>query len=1339
MLMKTGRFFPLALSLVALCLLGGFVDVPLPTAQQTPDRTLLVVPHPDGLTITFSPQGWTTSTVIREEREYTIISFSEAQLVGSPGQPHLPARAFVVGIPLEGEVTARVVDASFHELEVKQLLPCPRLGRDEEGLPKEEFFPDSLIYGRSEAWPESPVTLGRPGMVRQQRVVKVIFTPVQYLPAVQRVRRYERISVRLTFTPVGRLSEGVPSAPPSEEEFYRALLVNYEQCRPWRARRVTPPAALRKHSETGPWYKIVVQEDGLYRLDGARLAAAGANLAAIDPRTLRLFNNGGQELPQALNAPRPDSLIENPIVVHDGGDNRFDSNDYILFYGKAVRGWTFDQGSLTWKHYVNRFTEDNVYWLTWGQGINGKRVPTIPSASPLEAAEVASFIDHFFYEQDLTNPFGSGLLWFGALFTHGDTRTFRLELPNVLAEDTARYVFNVVAASTGQHTFTFSVNGATLGSANLSNYSKDAVRIGKWEASAAGKLASGSNAITLRLTGATSLAQGYLDWFEIHYPRPLVAVKDQLLIYAPPGSGLLRFTVRGFSQSDVLVLDVSDSWRIRRIEPLSVSAGVVTFADSARTPDGRRYLLCASSAIKTPVSIRADVASNLRDPQNRAELVIITHEDFYEQAMQLKSLRENWNSAARMATLVVRISDVYDEFSWGLTDPTAVRDFLRYAYDRWAQAPTHALLLGDGDYDYRNVLSQADANWIPPYESSHTDKNLSITSEDWFTYISGSDEQPDMAIGRLPARSSAEARQMVNKIVASETMPHYGDWRNSVTMVGDDELTLGGVGRELIHTQQAETLAEEAIPKSFDVTKIYLVEYPAVRSPAISGVIKPAANQALLDRINKGILIINFVGHGNPQLWTHERVLNSPVDLVKIQNGDKLGVWIAATCSFGRFDDPYEQSMAEDLVAVEGRGALAVLAAARDAYSQQNADLNKRFLLRLFADYAPTGRVRTLGEALWLSKLATAAADNEDRYLILGDPSLRIGAPRYQAVIESVQPDSIAALAVTTVSGRVFRNGTPWADFDGQALVKVFDTRRPRTYTIDSGGIINYVLPGNVLFRGQAKVEQGRFALKFIVPKDISYGGTDARVSVYFWGQQGDGAGFRSGLRVGGTGAQVADTEGPQIAIGFKDRSFASGEYVGANPTLRVQISDSLSGVNIAGDVGHKIAMVLDGRQEERKDLTEFFNYDQDSYTSGSLEYQLFGLDEGPHTVEIKAWDNSNNSSVATATFTVVAERELKLSEVVNFPNPFRERTDFTFVVSRDAEVTISVFTLAGRVVKRLRLNAVSNFNSVPWDGRDEDGDELANGLYIYRLVARAEGSEGPVSAEAIGKLVIAR
>lgn len=1330
------------LSFAAVLMLAAADYRQLPLAGGGPAQEVLVVPQRDGLTLDFSPRGWSVSTVVKEKGEYTVVLFDGAQLVGEEGAPQLPARAFLVGIPLEGEVSAEVADARYEELPVGIILPRPRLSRDEEGVPKEEFVPDSSIYLDDEAWPPSAVTVAEPAMVRQQRVVKITLTPVQYLPALRRIRRYERLSVRLHFHGTLERSEKSVLVSPEEESFYRDLVVNYEQARAWRKERLLPPAGMGKARAAGPWYKIVVRDDGVYRIDGARLAAAGINLTSIDPRTLRLFNNGGRELPEALTVPRPDSLIENPILLYDGDDNRFDSNDYFLFYGKAVSGWSYDSTSGNWSHYVNRYTQDNVYWLTWGEGVLGKRVLAVPSASGVGAKEVTSFVDHFFHEQDLINPFGSGKLWFGALLTHGDTRTYRIDLPNVVAEEAARYVFNVVAASAGQHTFSFTVNGASLGSTSLVNYASlenKSVSMRKWEASASGKLVSGSNNVSVSLTGSGGISQGYVDWFEIHYARPLVASNDQLLIYAPPGEGAQRFTVRGFGQGDVVVLDVSDLSRIRRIEPLSVSAGTVTFADSARSRGDRRYFLFGASAVRTPVSIRADDVSNLRDPQNRAEFVIITHEDFYQQALQLKSLRETWNPLARMTTQVVRISDVYDEFSWGLVDPTAIRDFLRYAYHHWMQPPTHVLLLGDGDCDPRNVLSQADANWLPPYENNHTSDQASITSDDWFTYISGNDQQPDLAIGRLTARSAAEAQQMVDKIVAYETVPTYGEWKNSVTMVGDDELVRGGVGTELEHTRQAETLAEEAIPRSFDVSKVYLMEYPAVRSPAISGVIKPAANQALLDQINKGSLIINFVGHGNPQLWTHERVLNSPVDLPKIQNGKKLGLWIAATCSFGRFDDPYSQSMAEELVAAQGRGAIAVLAAARDAWSQQNADLNRRFLTRLFADYTTGGRVRTLGEALWLAKLLTASAENEDRYLILGDPTLRIAAPRYQAAIEAIEPDSIAALTLTTVRGRIYRNATPWGDFAGQALVKVFDTRRPRTYTLAGGGSVSYILPGNVLFRGQTKVEHGEFVIRFIVPKDISYGGTDARVSVYFWGEEGDGAGYRSGLRVGGTGAKVADTQGPHISIGFKDRSFASGEYIGPNPVLKVQICDSLSGVNIAGDIGHKITMALDGQEEERKDLTEFFSYDEGSYTCGSLEYQLFGLAEGAHTVEVKAWDNSNNSGLAAATFTVVASEEMRITEVVNFPNPFREHTDFTFLLSRDADVTISIYTLAGRLVKRIKAQAVSNFNAVPWDGRDEDGDELANGLYLYRIVARGQGDDGQTTAEAIGKLLIAR
>ena len=283
-------------------------------------------------------------------------------------------------------------------------------------------------------------------------------------------------------------------------------------------------------------------------------------------------------------------------------------------------------------------------------------------------------------------------------------------------------------------------------------------------------------------------------------------------------------------------------------------------------------------------------------------------------------------------------------------------------------------------------------------------------------------------------------------------------------------------------------------------------------------------------------------------------------------------------------------------------------------------------------------------------------------------------------------------------------------------------------------------MPGNALFRGEAPVNNGAFTLQFFVPKEITYGGQAGRLNLYFWNSSFDGNGFRDNLRVGGTAGNVVDKTGPKIEIGFVGLDdFRSGGVVSTNPTLRAVISDSLSGVNITGEIGHKITLALDGRSDEKIDVTNLFNYDSGSYTRGAVIYPLGPLAEGRHTVELKAWDNPHTSSSAVAEFVVLPQDRLVLREVMNYPNPFRRQTSFTFDLNLDAEVRVKIFTLSGRLIRTLETDARPGFNMLPWDGRDEDGDELANGVYLYKIIATQQQNNQTLRAEEISKLVVQR
>ncbi len=329
------------------------------------------------------------------------------------------------------------------------------------------------------------------------------------------------------------------------------------------------------------------------------------------------------------------------------------------------------------------------------------------------------------------------------------------------------------------------------------------------------------------------------------------------------------------------------------------------------------------------------------------------------------------------------------------------------------------------------------------------------------------------------------------------------------------------------------------------------------------------------------------------------------------------------------------------------------------------------------------------------------------------------------------------------ITGHVEKNNTAWQDFSGKILVRVLDSPKTKEYlTIEQGDRIVYEEPGNNIFRGKATIQDGKFYVQFIVPKDISYDGTRGRVSVYFWNDEYEGAGLRGNLIVGGTATDLVDHVGPQMTLHFGDPGFAPGDYITTSPVLHVDVTDSVSGINTAGDIGHQIMMILDDDNNDIKDITDFFEYNEGSYVSGTAKYPIINLPEGPHTIKVKAWDNSNNSSSIESNFVAVADDELRIRDVLNYPNPMTENTQFTFELSQDANVEIKIYSVAGRLLRKFEpIQGEIGFNIFPerWDGTDQDGDKLANGVYLYKIKAGSQANGKSVKAEKIGKLIIAR
>jgi hypothetical protein len=1296
------------------------------------------------LTIEFIPQQWRIETRNEAGEVFQLFSFDHAKTEGETGAPQIPLRIITIGVPLNASLTFQVLETDYETLQNVRILPMPEVKREDLGY-STLYNAGQEIYQSREPWPAKIASIEEPSFFRSQRIAQIKLRPLQFLPAEQIVRRYKRIVLEIDFSNGEVVAEQTGSVA-TDDSWYHDLLLNYQQARAWRKHEArTLYKATRRTFEGDNWYKLIIHGDGkggkegMYKVDGATLAKAGVPTGSIDPTTIQVFNNGGRELPQEATAQRPDSLIEIPIIVVGGEDGRLDAGDYILFYGISLEGFYYEASTQSYRHYINHFSFDNIYWLSYGRQ-PGKRIQEEISLPTAGMSQESSFLDCAFLEEERTNIYHSGMDWFGfELAAEKNSFSSTFSLPGAIPQGAARFRFQVATATSGNHYFKMYANGNTLGEASQSG-SSTSYALKETSLTASGVMLDGNNAIQIDYTSTSDIAFSYVDWIELQFNRAFHASGDQLLFNGANRDGSALYKIDSFSGSNIDVYDITKFNDVKKIANTVVANNAVSFADETSSVLPKRYIALVSTAYKSISSIEKHESSDLRRART-VDYIIITHPDFYQQAMALESLRENWNSQDRLETEVVKVTDIFDEFGWGIRDIAAIRDFLAYAQKNWGN-PRYVLLLGDGHYDYKDIRGSGTTNFIPPWESDDRYEDTTRTSDDWFTYTLGRSARMQMAIGRLPVQTPDEAQNIVEKIIQYETKPDLGEWRKTLTIVGDDELGVGGNGNETFHTQQAEALAEYHVPNLLNVDKIDLIEYPAVRTASVSGVTKPAAKEALLEQINRGTLIVNFIGHGNDEQWAHEQVLYGSTDFDRIQNQDRLAFWIAATCEFALWDQPSKQSLAERILSVRGRGAVAMLSSARLAYSGPNAEYNYDFYDELFKNYDATGVTARLGDANLLAKRSTGDTSNNEKYNIFGDPAMRLGTPRYRAVIDGIQPDSIQALRKVKITGHIDRDQALWQDFNGKVLVRVVDSRKQKTYETASGSRIQYVQEGNSLFRGVVAANAGIFEVEFIVPKDISYGGTDGQVSLYFWNDNEDGTGIRKNLIVGGTAVDLVDHEGPAIQLHFGQSDFAPGDYTSDNPVLHLDISDSLSGVNIAGDIGHQIQMILDNDQADAKDLTEFFEYKQGSYTTGTLQYPIYQISEGRHDLQVKAWDNSNNSSTAETYFVVVADSILRVRDLLTYPNPMSDYTSFSFELSQDAEISLKIYSVAGRLLRNFEpVQGEIGFNVFPerWDGTDQDGDHLANGVYLYKLKAKGKDGDKIVEAEKIGKLIIAR
>jgi len=1295
------------------------------------------------IVIQFKPQFIDTSIIKIDNQDFRKLelAFGVIDETTELGTPAVPERRLSLGVPSEFGNAVKVLNVSYKELSGK-VAPVPTMERENNlDAIKYQLSPN---YNNYTDFPEI-VAFGDYGIARGLPIQDVRIFPVKFDVNSNNIRIYTSITFQVDYGNASLSGKAV------DDELLKYSVLNYSSAKYWIKDRQRELSKVNGSVlANGQWVKFEAPEEGIYKIDKTTLESFGFTPSSIDPRTIKIYNNGGKKLPEQIYAERPVDLVENAIQVIGESDGSFDDNDCILFYGRGTHFRDFEHASGTIKRFNHPFSNKNYFWITFG-GDNGKRIQnknSLNTTADYEQTSTTAFVD---YEEDKINLARSGRQFFGDDFSQSvPTRTYINKLDGRLSAFPINYNLRFVNASSGGFTLTLAENSTNILTRALSGYGSASYTVGiahTANATFTGNLPDNRSALKFTISSFSITSVGYLDYFEISYEKELKPVENLLTFFSKDSSAIVEYYLSGFPSSNIKVFDVTDYANVELITPKSgyPSGGDCRFQIAENADTLRKYIAVGNDTYLTPVIPTPIENSNVRGITDGAELIIITHKNFLEASNRLKSYREN-ETRVPVSAMVIDVDKIYNEFSGGLQDISGIRDFIKYAYDNWLIKPEYFMFMGKGTFDYKNIEGFGD-NYIPTWQSEESLVLIygsdSYCTDDFFARVEGEDLKPDLAFGRLTVRNLDEASNYIDKVIYYENNSKRGNWRNLITLVADDGYTSTRYeGPE--HTAPSERLANIIIPPSFDLKKIYIADYPVVITG--NGRRKPAANNDILNTMNQGTLLINYIGHGNPEVWAHEFVFERAVTIPQLNNQEYFFL-CAATCDFGYYDIPNFQSGAEEMLFLNDAGSIATFNACRLVFSGQNHSLN--YLLMEYLLDLPRDTMNLnvpLGYSVFRTKLERNSV-NDQKFHLLGDPTLRLNVPQYFGRVDSINGQSlelniqIKALSNTKIKGIILKpDSTKWTEFNGEGLLTVFDSER--TKLLEEIGNYPMLIQGGVIFRGRVSVNSGEFETDFVVPKDISYENKNGKIIFYFYDMESDGLAFTNKIIVGGTDTTaVNDGDGPEIEIFFEDANYVNSYLVGPEPDLIVKLSDE-TGLNTTGTgVGHKLEGILNEDQGNPIDFTNYFTGELDAGgKSGEINYKFNKLNNGDYTIDVKAWDVFNNFSREESFFTVLSTSDLVVRDVYNYPNPFVSYTTFTFQhnLTSTIDVKINIYTIAGRLVQEVEeKNINQKFVKINWDGRDRDGDRLGNGTYLYKLIVKTV--DGECSESVIGKMAVVR
>jgi len=1113
---------------------------------------------------------------------------------------------------------------------------------------------------------------------------------------------------------------------------------------------------------TGIWYKFAVDTTGVFKLSKSFLNSLGINTNSVNPKYIKIYGNGGNMLPEKNAVFRHTNIQENALYIKGEEDGRFDDTDYILFYAVGLTNWKYNNSTNNYNHQQNIYSDRAYYYITVGES-PGKRIEDAPIING-DFQEINTSDTYILHEIDSFNFDNFGQEFFGENFQINNTQNFSFSIPDLKTDKPINVKLRVGSASSNTTKFTLNYNSQEIAFVSLSGISSNSLEIARInQTNTSFSVNSEDFNVELNFDDfGNPSAKGYLDYIEINATKNLIARDKQYRfrsILANTQNANFTFSVENASNI-YKVWDVTDNLNIKNITNISNDNN---FKFNVIGGTEREYVLVNENDFYTPILLadRHVENQNLHALQD-IDYLIISHPSLVGQAQRLATYHQNNG----LETLVLTPQQIYNEFSSSSPDLTAIRDFIKYLYDNASSSTKkikYVLFLGDTSFDFKNIMqNNGSATNVFAYQSlNSTNLANSYVTDDFFSMMdanegdfrneNGNGNLIDVYVGRLPVKNYTEAKNAVDRILTFYSPESLGKWRNRITLIADD------VDREefnLTLEKNTEIIADLITTNKPEYNLIKLYEDAYQQEITTGGERYPQIKKGITDAVENGSLMLNYFGHGGENGWASERILD--IDQINSWYNPKTSpLFITITCEFSRYDNPERTTAGEYVFNNPQGGSIDMITTGREVYISSGATFNTQLISDILEFDAAHNY--TISEALsatknhnasYIQRLFIAYFGDPAMHLPISKPNIKITEMNNTPITQSL--DTIKALSHNFFKGIITdANNNLASNFNGELSVEVFDKsvtlqtlNNDQSFFNSGPAIIDFDTRQSKIFNGKVSVINGEWQLDFIAPRDIRIAYGDAKLSFYAHNNSIDKMGYNTDIKIGGINPNAPnDTVGPKIKLYMNDESFIDGGNTNQSPIFLADLEDE-SGINTSTTaVDHDIIAILDGDVSNPINMNNYYETELNDFTKGKVKYPFRDLAVGHHNITFKCWDTYNNMSEASLNFVVVSDTDLVLDNVLNYPNPFINYTEFWFNHNKPneaLEVQIQIFTISGKLIKTINKNILTEgtlSRSITWNGLDDFGNKIGKGVYIYKLSVSVNSSN--IHKEKFEKLVI--